>query len=342
MTPSKSFALQWYSKCPFKNAINSLLYRNYILAIEDDSTLTKVISTFFQSKYDYYYSFRFKRHIKHLSKATKLDEDVLKTYLFFEIERMYLDAGNYSDPYSLNGENDFSHNSFRDLSVLQHCKNLQALSLTDCYIEDFQPLENLKRLKILEIRLNEKRFSKPIANISTINALRELEYLHLEAVNIDNIVEITNENIKLLDLSETDLTGIQEISICQQIKLLNISDTPIKTLSGIDKFKNLEVLIIKDIKVVDFRPLISLEKLGYVIIHNIKPNSEQETELAKLKSTLPKVKIIDTVSFDIPSILHYKNYGGHFGSRKLEMFKSLDDALNRQLKYHEQRYLWNK
>lgn len=344
MMPNKSFALQWYLKCPFKNAINSLLYRNYVLplAIEDNSTTTKFISTFFQSKYDYYYSFRFKRHIKHLAKATNLNEDVLKTYLFFEIERMYLDAGNYSDPYSLSGENDFSHNTFRDLSVLLHCKNLQALSLTDCYIEDFQPLEHLKRLKILEIRLNEKRFSKPIANISTINGLHELEYLHLEAVNIDSIAEITNENIKFLDLSGTNLSGIQEISICQQIKLLNISETPIVTLSGIEKFKNLEVLIIKDIEVVDFSPIISLKKLGYVMIHNIKPNSEQETELVKLKSALPNVKIIDTVSFNIPSILHYKEYGGHFGSRKLEMFNTLDDALNRQLKYHEQHYLWNK
>lgn len=153
MMPNKSFALQWYLKCPFKNAINNLLYRNYVLplAVEDNTLRTKVVSIFFQSKYHYYNTFRFKRHIKKLAKAANIEEDILKIYLFFEIERIYIDAGNYSDSYDLRGENDFSQNRFRDLSILQHCKNLQALSLTDCDIEDFKALENFKRLKILEI-----------------------------------------------------------------------------------------------------------------------------------------------------------------------------------------------
>lgn len=344
MTPSKSFALQWYVKCPFKNSIQNLLYRNYVLplAIEDNTLLTKIASVFFQSKFHYYNTFHFKRHIKKLAKAARFDEDILKVYLFFEIERIYIDAGNYSDPYSMRGENNFSQNRFRDLSILQYCRNLQALSLTDCDIADFKALENFKKLTILEVRFNEKSFSDQIKNIETINGLKELEYLHLEAQNVDNIGHVNNQNIRFLNLSESNLAQIAQISPNPNLRLLDISGSKVKTLAGIEQFKNLEILVIKDIDVEDYSLLVSLQKLKYLIIYNVKSNSQQETKLIELQSALPNVKFIDTVSFYIPSIFHYKNYGGHFGSRKIEMFKSLDAALDRQLKWNEEHYLWKR
>lgn len=172
--------------------------------------------------------------------------------------------------------------------------------------------------------------------------MQELEYLHLEAQNVDNIGEINNQNIRFLNLSESNLVRIEQISANPNLRLLDVSGSQIKTLSGIEQFKNLEVLVIKDIDVDDYSLLVSLQKLRYLIIHNVKSKSQQETKLIKLQSVLPNVKFIDTVSFDIPSIFYYKNYGGHFGSRKIEMFKSLDAALDRQLKWDEEHYLWKR
>jgi hypothetical protein len=169
-----------------------------------------------------------------------------------------------------------------------------------------------------------------------------LEYLHLEAQNVDNIGDINNQNIRFLNLSESNLARIEQISANPNLRLLDVSGSQIQTLSGVEQFENLEILVVKDINLNNYELLVSLQKLRYLIIHNVKSNSKQEAELIKLQSKLPKVKFIDTVSFDIPGVFYYKNYGGHFGSRKIEMFKSLDAALNRQLKWDEEHYLWKK
>jgi Leucine-rich repeat (LRR) protein len=221
---------------------------------------------------------------------------------------------------------------------LQHCKNLQALSLTDCDIEDFRPLENFKKLRILEIRFVQAR----IRNIETINALQELEYLHLEAQDVNSIGDVNNPSIRFLNLSNSNLFEIQQISPNPKLRLLDVSGTQIRTLSGIEQFTNLEVLVIGDIDVDEYGGLVSLQKLRYLIIHNVKSDSKQEAKLIKLQISLPKVKFIDTAYFVIPGVYYYKGYGGNFGSRKIEMFKSLDAALDRELEWVEEQYLWRR
>lgn len=269
-----------------------------------------------------------------------LHEVAVKTYLLFEVKRLYVDAGDYTDGL-YNPKDDLTGNDVRDLTLFQFFGNLECLSLTECHANDFKPLEYLKNLRLFETKFYD--FNRhPILNIESLNSLKHLEYLGLEGCNVEHLKSLSNQRIKYLDLTRSNLSGISQIPPLDDLRFLNISQTGVSTIDGIERFSALETIVLNELQIEDVTPLVSLPNLKYLVFHKLMDKGISEAQVAKLLALAPNLKAFDVVSFHSPEVLLYKGGGGTFinGTRRIPT--SIESGIAIQIQFLEQHYAWQK
>lgn len=286
MEKELSFYQTWYNKCRFKRDINEILFSNFVKAIGDgdNSLITKFISYLFYMNKWHYYNNRFKRKIKQLSKAYNVSPDIIRTHLLFEIKRISLYPGSVND-----AANETPRNPVRllDLNILKYCKNLEIIEFYGQDIFNLTPLSYFPRLKELTLvsDITHPGSEQELSGVMTINRLQQLKYLNLSGNFISNFKEITNPRIEYLELRETNLKSIADLSSLTNLKFLEIAKTKINNLQGIEVFMNLEVLCLYNNGINDYSPILNLPKLKLVTYHEY-----DEQKMAKAKSELLKLK----------------------------------------------------
>ena len=119
----------------------------------------------------------------------------------------------------------------KDLTGLEHAKNLTALELYGNQIQDISPLSRLKKLTKLSLSKNQ------ITDITSLNGLEQLAYLAIEQNQIKNIKPIENlTNLKYLFLKQNPIEALSSAKI-PQISNATEDTTPIQQATEIKQYE---------------------------------------------------------------------------------------------------------
>lgn len=124
---------------------------------------------------------------------------------------------------------------------LQALSQLEELNLSLTGVVDLSPLAGLTRLKKLWLEDVEdlRGGLEPIQGLN-------LEYLDISGSNIDEIY--TWPNLKLLNVSATNVKSLKPLADCVQLTDLNISVTKVSDLTHIKNLEHLKYLDIMNMK----------------------------------------------------------------------------------------------
>ena len=157
----------------------------------------------------------------------------------------------------------------KDITGLQHAKNLTFLNLADNQITDITPLGELVNLEGLEIRDN------PIGDITPLSNLIKLEYLNAGGMNLTDITPLGNlTQLRGLWIWHNRITDITPLANLTQLEDLNISYNQITDISPLANLTALKELWIDHNRIVDFSPLdgLSPTDLKYDAVCDVLPN----------------------------------------------------------------------
>ena len=151
--------------------------------------------------------------------------------------------------------------------LVELCPNLELLELEYCYMDDYEPLGDLAKLKTLKLTYCGAGGGNAIKKIGWVEDLTELSTLNLSHNKIDDTAA---------------LAGLSKLTY------LNIAGNPLEDedLEPIGKLTNLETLYLYDLKkITDVTPLSNLKKLTFLHLgHNSKlKNIKPLGKLSKLK-----------------------------------------------------------
>lgn len=165
------------------------------------------------------------------------------------------------------------------------CPDLEELSLDYCYMDDYEPLGALTKLKTLKLRhCNENGKGNPVKDIGWVEDLKSLTYLHLahNAVSdpepLEKLKNLTKLNLSYNDLENDDLESIGELT-------------------------NLTELSLYGLKITDVAPLSSLTKLTYLHL-----GYNKKLKNIKALTSLPKLKSLRVKKTNISDVSYFKNF----------------------------------
>ncbi len=168
-------------------------------------------------------------------------------------------------------------------NLVELCPALEELSLDYCYMDDYEPLGNLTKLKTLKLRrCDNGGKGNAVDDIEWVANLKNLTYLHLGHNEVSDLSPLKGlKKLKRLNLAYND-----------------IEDDDLEDLSGLTTLTELSLYGLK--KITDVSPLASLTNLTYMHLgydsklKSIKPL----TALTKLKKLrINKTKISDLSYF---------------------------------------------
>jgi internalin A len=122
-----------------------------------------------------------------------------------------------------------------DLTGLEYCANLTALSLTSNLISDISPLAQLTNLRELGLSMNHIRDIAPLASLSELNTLQ---------LNINNISDISPlaslSELKMLQLNSNYISDISSLSSLTNLEIIDLGDNRISDISALQSLVNLK------------------------------------------------------------------------------------------------------
>lgn len=135
------------------------------------------------------------------------------------------------------------YNDIKNLSGLEHAKNLTSLNLYDNEISDLSPLAELTSLEYLNLASNK------ISDLSSLSTLINLKVLNLR-------------------YSEFRFNDITALSTLTNLEILNIGKNQVWDLSPLSSMGRLRELYVHSNLIFDIEPLLMLETLEIVDLRN--------------------------------------------------------------------------
>ena len=143
------------------------------------------------------------------------------------------------------------------LAGLEHCTNLQALTLSDNEITDISPLANLTNLRWLDLHGNR------ISDVDPLAELTNLEILYLgdnQIIDLRALSELTS--LQGLDLGTNQIADIAALSNRTNLHWLFLNDNQISEIEALADLINLENLYLNGNQIADIDALANLTNLG--------------------------------------------------------------------------------
>ena len=155
------------------------------------------------------------------------------------------------------------HKEIKDITGLQHGKNLTFLNLARNQITDITPLGELVNLEVLEIRDN------PIGDITPLSNLTKLAYLNAGGIDLTDITPLSNlTELRTLVIWHNRIIDITPLANLTQLEDLNLSHNQITDISPLANLTRLIELQIADNQIVDVSPLANLTRLQTLLIYD--------------------------------------------------------------------------
>ena len=152
-----------------------------------------------------------------------------------------------------------SHNQIHDVTVLAGLENLETLYLSASSIEDIAPLAGLTRLTKLIMWGNRVRDLEPLRQLT------QLEYLDLNFGRINDITPLSGlANLERLYLVRNQIRNLTPLAKLAALKYLWIDENPISNVTALQKLTHLEGLSIRNAQVRNIRPLRKLTHLTHL------------------------------------------------------------------------------
>lgn len=136
-------------------------------------------------------------------------------------------------------ELDASGRNIKDISGIEHLKNLERLNLRDNFVKDLSPLKGLKRL----VKLN----------------LRNNEIICLESINFHSIRDLK----------------LKELNLRQNVRRERGRQQRLSSISLLQDFKDLQILDLRDNFITDISPLKNLYSLRKLDLSENRPPPER-------------------------------------------------------------------
>ncbi len=156
--------------------------------------------------------------------------------------------------YNLDEHKQAVSRGIQNINGLEYAINLEELHLSENSIEDFSPIYNLNKLKILEI---DRNFAHNIDGIYNLTNLEILNIYNLELSNLDGIEKLIN--LKSLDFhfnnQKNPITDISPLAKLEKLEYLNIESNAITDISALKNLSNLNNLGLGNNFIYDFTPV---------------------------------------------------------------------------------------
>jgi len=198
-------------------------------------------------------------------------------------------------------ELDLENKKIKDITGLEHFRNLEVLNLRGNELVNVNALSNLAKLRTLDLGYNHlvdlkvSNFDKlgklkiinlnldhnvieyddkptiRLSNIGVLNSFDALEHLSLVDNDISDISPLANmTNLKVLDLEENSVKKVDALSGLRFLEELNLKNNQIEDISGIENSKALNYINLhSNTKIQDLSPLKNLVNLNVLILRNV-------------------------------------------------------------------------
>lgn len=173
----------------------------------------------------------------------------------------------------------FAHNDISDVSPLSELVRLRWLNLYDNPISDVSPLSTLTGLRLLDIGFTE------ISDISALNTLKNLEFLGIHGTRISVVPPLTvYKKLTTLYLHNNTISDITPLSTLTQLNVLFLSFNDVSDISSLSALTQLKELYLRGNAVSDLSPLSKLTQLRVLELDNNRINDVSPlTELVNLE-----------------------------------------------------------
>jgi len=153
-------------------------------------------------------------------------------------------------------------NTISDLSPLENMSKLRCLNVSRNSVNDLTPLAGLTSLTELYL------YSNQIRDISPLQSLTGLTRLNLGKNNISDISPLQNlTNLKYLSLQECALKDLTPLGTLTALTELYLGGNQISDIAPLESLTNLTVLYLWENQISDITPLQNLTKLKKLLLH---------------------------------------------------------------------------
>ena len=199
----------------------------------------------------------------------------------------------------------------KDLTGLEHARNLRELILNSNTISDFSPIAGLTRLTRLNLS------SCGISDASFVSGLTQLTELYLRYNTISDVSTLA----ALIQLETLRLSGniISDISVLAKFKKLtwlSLSDNTISDVSALSNLKRLTYLSLGDNTISDISALAELKKLTYL---NLWYNTISDVSALAALTQLNVLRLSGNSILDVSPIVGLNLTGTEWDSTGLDI-----------------------
>jgi len=167
-------------------------------------------------------------------------------------------------------ELDLSGLDIKDLTGLEHCRNMKVLTINDAQIADFSPISSMHGLMWLYLENDH------ISDVSFVSDLRALRILDLAGNGVSDLspvagfpwlwkIFLTNNNVRSLVplpygrelfLAGNEITSLALLADSPSLRVLDISGNKVSDISVLKQFPHLRNLDLSGNKITDLQPLV--------------------------------------------------------------------------------------
>ncbi len=156
---------------------------------------------------------------------------------------------------NLTGLYDYDH-GIKNLTGLEHARNLRELELSGSAISDFSPIAGLAQLTRLRLT------SANISDVSFLSGFKQLTELWLDGNSITDISALAElTQLTNLDLRGNSITDISSLAELKRLTWLDLAFNSISDISALAELKRLTWLDLVFNNITDLSPLAELKQL---------------------------------------------------------------------------------
>lgn len=204
------------------------------------------------------------------------------------------------------------------LDGLEYAVNLKNLNLSNNFVEDLNPIKNLKNLEDLNVNNNKIKDARVIAGLSNLkklsiakNNIANLDFLkgiYLEELDISSNGILKNYldsdlNIDKLRSIKVSRVGVENLNFLKKANSLEsvfAEENQISDLSGVANLKKLKILYVDKNNIVDISPLKNLENLSEL---SAEKNNIVDLSVLANKEKLHRLQLNENTSLKDISVL---------------------------------------
>lgn len=159
---------------------------------------------------------------------------------------------------------DASDRGITDLTGLEHCRSLAALSLAGNDVEDLTPLAELSRLQTLDLADNR------VTDVAPLKNLKALQRLDLSGNQVQNVEPLAGlERMRSLCLSDNAIEDPTPLAKLNRVWSLYLDGNPVQNWDLLAELDHLQTLDVSDTGLSDAEVLVApLPSLRLLIADN--------------------------------------------------------------------------